>query len=160
MARNKDALSGKVHAAIILMMRWITKKNTSTRLRRKFVRHSGSGVGVAKTTKNTKSWIVGVRVMKCEVRRGRTNGFGGEAIKNVSAWWRDSTQKWGGKLAWNKRGRTMSLTVRITRSALLFCWDVYGHEKRMCVPCSVAREWSLALSNSRPLSHWMDARVS
>jgi hypothetical protein len=55
MARNKDALSGKVHATTTLMMRWITKKNTSTRPRREFVRHSGSGVGVAKTTKNTKS---------------------------------------------------------------------------------------------------------
>jgi hypothetical protein len=28
----------------------------------------------------------------------------------------------------------------------------------MCMPCAAAREWSLALSNSRPLSHYMDER--
>jgi hypothetical protein len=47
------------------------------------MRHSGSGVGVAKTTKNMKSRIVGVLVMKNKVWGGRTNGFGGEAIKNM-----------------------------------------------------------------------------
>jgi hypothetical protein len=52
----------------------------------------------------------------------------------------------------------MSLTIRITRSALPFYWEVYGHEKRMCMPYAAAREWSLALSNSRPLSHYIDAR--
>jgi hypothetical protein len=48
------------------------------------VRHSGCGVGVAKTTKNTKRQVVGVHVMKSEVWGGRANGFGGEEIKEVS----------------------------------------------------------------------------
>jgi hypothetical protein len=48
------------------------------------VRHSGCGVGVAKTTKNMKRQVVRVRVMKSEVWGGRANGFGGEAIKEVS----------------------------------------------------------------------------
>jgi hypothetical protein len=84
MARNEDALSGKVHAAIALMMRRKTKKNTSTRPGREFVRDSGCGVGVAKTTKNTKRQVVRMRVMKSEVWGGRANGFGGKAIKEVS----------------------------------------------------------------------------
>jgi hypothetical protein len=50
-----------------------------------FVRHSGCGVGVAKTTKNTKRQVVGMRVMKIKVWEGCTNGFGGEAIKEVSS---------------------------------------------------------------------------
>jgi hypothetical protein len=48
------------------------------------VRHSGCGVGVAKTTKNTKRQVVRVRVMKSEVWGGHTNGFDGEVIKEVS----------------------------------------------------------------------------
>jgi hypothetical protein len=84
MAKNEDTLSGKVHAAITLMMRRITKKNTSTRSGREFIRHSGGGVGVAKTTKNAKRQVAGVRVMKSKVWGGCTNIFGGEAIKNVS----------------------------------------------------------------------------
>jgi hypothetical protein len=52
----------------------------------------------------------------------------------------------------------MSLTVWIIRSVLLFCWEMYGHEKQMCMPCAATSEWSLALSNSRPLLHCMDAR--
>jgi hypothetical protein len=57
----------------------------------------------------------------------------GRRLRRWVAWWRASTQKRGGKLAWNNRERTMSLTVCITRSALPFCWEVYGHEKRMCM---------------------------
>jgi hypothetical protein len=49
------------------------------------VRHSGCGVGVAKTTKNMKRQVVGVYVMKSEVWEGHANGFGGEAIKEVSS---------------------------------------------------------------------------
>jgi hypothetical protein len=49
MARNEDALSGKVHVAIAL------------------VRRSGCSVGVAKITKNTKRQVVRVCVMKSEV---------------------------------------------------------------------------------------------
>jgi hypothetical protein len=48
------------------------------------VRHSGCGVGVAKTTKNMKRQIVRMRVMKSEVWGGHANGFGGEAINEVS----------------------------------------------------------------------------
>jgi hypothetical protein len=48
------------------------------------MRHSGCGVGVTKTTKNTKRQVVGVRVMKSEVWGGCANGFGGEEIKEVS----------------------------------------------------------------------------
>jgi hypothetical protein len=48
------------------------------------VRHSGCGVGVAKKTKNTKIQVDGMRVMKSEVWGGHANGFGGEAIKEVS----------------------------------------------------------------------------
>jgi hypothetical protein len=47
------------------------------------VRHSGSGIGVAKTTKNMKRQVVGVRVIKSKVWGGRANGFGGEAIKKM-----------------------------------------------------------------------------
>jgi hypothetical protein len=84
MMRNEDALSGKVHVVVTLIMRRITKKNTSTRPGFEFVRHSGCGVGVAKTTKNAKRRVVEVRVMKSEVWGGRTIGFGGKAIKNMS----------------------------------------------------------------------------
>jgi hypothetical protein len=52
----------------------------------------------------------------------------------------------------------MLLTICIIHSALPFCLEVYGHEKRICMLCVAASEWSLALSNSRPLSHYMDAR--
>jgi hypothetical protein len=48
------------------------------------VRHSGCGVGVTKTTKNTKRRVVGVHVIKSEVWGGCANGFGREAIKDVS----------------------------------------------------------------------------
>jgi hypothetical protein len=48
------------------------------------VRYSGGRVGVAKTTKNAKRRVVGVRVMKSNVWGECSNGFGGEAIKNVS----------------------------------------------------------------------------
>jgi hypothetical protein len=48
------------------------------------VRHSGCGIGVAKKTKNTKRQVVGVHVMKSGVWGGHANGFGGEAIKEVS----------------------------------------------------------------------------
>jgi hypothetical protein len=99
MARNEDALSGKVHVAITLMMRRITKKNTSTRPGRVFVRHSGGNVGVAKTTKNAKRRVVGMHVVKSEVWGGRTNGFGGEAIKNVSGVMKSFNPKKDGKLA-------------------------------------------------------------
>jgi hypothetical protein len=63
------------------------------------VRYSGCGVGVAKTTKNTKRQVVGVRVMKREVWGGCTNGFGGEAIKEVSGVMKSFVPKRGGKLA-------------------------------------------------------------
>jgi hypothetical protein len=63
------------------------------------VRHSGSGVEVAKTTKNTKIQVVGVRVMKSKVWGGHANGFGGEAIKEVSGVMKSFDPKRGSKLA-------------------------------------------------------------
>jgi hypothetical protein len=63
------------------------------------VRHCGSGVGVAKTIKNTKRQVVRVRVMKSKVWGGCANGFGGEAIKEVSGVMKSFDPKRGGKLA-------------------------------------------------------------
>jgi hypothetical protein len=60
------------------------------------VRHGRCGVGVAKTTKNTKRQVVGVSVMKSEVWGGRANGFGWEAIKEVS----DVMKSFDPKIRW------------------------------------------------------------
>jgi hypothetical protein len=84
MARDEDAMSGKIHAAITLTMRRIAKKNASTRPWCEFVRHGRGGVGITKATKNAKRRIVGVCFIKSEVGRRSTNGFGGEAIEDVS----------------------------------------------------------------------------
>jgi hypothetical protein len=54
LAINEDTISGKVHAVITLMMRRITKENTSTIPWCDFVGDSGGGVEVAKKTKNKK----------------------------------------------------------------------------------------------------------
>jgi hypothetical protein len=83
MARNEDVMSGgpcsdnpydEVN----------NQEKTSTRPERKFMSHSGCGVRVAKTTKNAKRGVIGVRVIKSKVWGGCANGFGGEAIKDVS----------------------------------------------------------------------------
>jgi hypothetical protein len=46
-----------------------------------------------------------------------------------------------------------SLVVRIMRSALPFCGEVYGQDIRSWTP-RVRKEREVELSNSRPLSHW------
>jgi streptogramin lyase len=58
------------------------------------VRHSGCGVVVAKTTKNMKRLVVG---MRGEVWGGRANGFVGEAIKDMSDVMKSFDPKRGGK---------------------------------------------------------------
>jgi hypothetical protein len=40
--------------------------------------------------------------------------------------WRASTQNGGGKVAWRRIVRTMSLVVRMSRSALPFCGGVWA----------------------------------
>jgi hypothetical protein len=59
------------------MMRRITKKNASTIPWRKFVGHSGGGVGVAKTTKNANRRVVEMHIMKGKIWRRCANDFGG-----------------------------------------------------------------------------------
>jgi hypothetical protein len=49
------------------------------------VGHSGGGVRVGKTTKNTKGPVVRVCVMKSKLGRRGANGFGGKAIKKVNS---------------------------------------------------------------------------
>ena len=84
MARDDDVMSSEIYAAITLMVRRIAKKDACTRPWCEFVRHGGGGVGIAKATKNAKRRVVGVGVMKGKIWRGSPNGFGGEAIKDVS----------------------------------------------------------------------------
>lgn len=84
MARDDDAISSEIHASITLVVRRIAKKDACTRPWCEFVGHGGGGVGIAKTTKNAKSRVVGMGVMKGKIWRGSANGFGGEPIKDVS----------------------------------------------------------------------------
>jgi hypothetical protein len=84
MARDDDAMSSEIHASITIVVTRITKRNASTKPRSEFMGHSGGGVWIAKTTKNTKRRVVEVHVMEGKIWRGITNCFGGKAIKGMS----------------------------------------------------------------------------
>ena len=62
-ARDDDTITGEIHAAITLVVRRVAEKNTSTRPGSEFVGHGGSGVGVAKATKDPQGRVIGVGVM-------------------------------------------------------------------------------------------------
>ena len=84
MARDDDTITGEIHAAITLVVRRVAEKNASTRPGSEFVGHGGGGVRVAKATKDTQGRVIRVGVMEGKIWRGSANGFGGEAIKDVS----------------------------------------------------------------------------
>ena len=48
----------------------------------------------------------------------------------------------------------MSLVVRMSRSALPFCEDVCGHERRNDTPCVDKKSHNELVRNSPPLSHY------
>jgi hypothetical protein len=61
--------------------------------------------------------------------------------------------------AWKRSVRVTLLAVRIMRSALPFCYEVYGQDMRKETPLARKKAREVELSNSRPLSHWTDLIV-
>jgi hypothetical protein len=57
MTGDDNLLGGAIKASIAMVLGWIPKEHTRYGARRKLVRRNGSGVGVAKTSKDPKTSI-------------------------------------------------------------------------------------------------------
>ena len=77
-------MGGEVHAAVTLVVRRVAEKHASARPGTEFVGHGGGGVRVAEATENAQGRVIWVSIVEGKIRRRGANGFGGEAIKNVS----------------------------------------------------------------------------
>jgi len=142
----------QVEAAIATMIRWVAEEDAGGRARTEIFGRRGAEVGVAETPKDTKL-IISWRCTKEKVMRHQ--GAGGAAWASVQqvrrrvqglcpVRWRSCTMI--------NNVRKQSLIVRSTRSALPFCWDVYGQESRREIPWVEKKARKTCESYSRLLS--------
>jgi len=78
----------------------------------------------------------------------------GRLLIKYTAVARASAQNGKGAALWISKVRKQSLVVRRTRSALPFCCDVYGHERRSWMPWEERSRRMAEESYSPPLSVW------
>ena len=84
----------------------------------------GDGVGKTEAPKDAHVIICGVFAEETVIRRLGGNGRARSPVEDVCGGMEGLDPERGGRLAWMRRTRKMSLVVRIRRSALPFCGEV------------------------------------
>jgi hypothetical protein len=130
MSGDKNLTRGEIVAAVPLMVRGVTKEHTTCRARCKLVRSRGSKVRVASAPEDTKVSVSGMGTEECVVmsRSGRNGGR--KTVEKVGGSVKAVCPEARGRKAWIRRVRMTSFVVRIMRSALPFCGEVYRQDIR------------------------------
>jgi hypothetical protein len=83
-ARDNDAVRGKVKTSVPLVLRGVAEEDTLRRAWSEFVGSDGREVGVASTPEDTKVRIGGSGTKEGKVRRRGGYCFGGEEVEEIS----------------------------------------------------------------------------
>lgn len=83
MARDNDAASGHVKAAIALVRGWVSEEDTRSGSRGEFVRGGGSEVRIAEASEDAKGSVIREYAVKNLVRYLVLYGGGGAPIEEV-----------------------------------------------------------------------------
>jgi hypothetical protein len=83
LTRNEDSVGGEVKTPITLMVGRVTEEDTTRKARGKFMRISGSEIGVASAPEDMKMGVRGTDAEESEVRGGVGNCLGRETVEKV-----------------------------------------------------------------------------